>query len=106
LNEKRPKKRDKIEPRKKSVWGFWSNFVQKLFNDCFRQTWTFYKNICLVVLNPPCRETPENVLKKTRKKSGLAGVGLSKEQVYGGGGRRFLLAAPRSAPGEAEPQRN
>jgi hypothetical protein len=39
--------------------------------------WTFCKNILMVFLNFPCRETPKNVLKKNQEKKGGWWVGGS-----------------------------
>jgi hypothetical protein len=44
---------------------FWEKF----------STWTFCKNIFMVFLNSPCRETPKNALKKKPRKKKVGGVG-------------------------------
>jgi hypothetical protein len=58
-------------------------------------TWTFCKNIFMVFLNSPCRETPKNVLKKKVKKKKVGWwVGVSEIWLMYGGVRRFFFGRP------------
>jgi hypothetical protein len=72
-------KTKKVEEKliSKNLSVFWE-FSRKKFS-----TWTFYKNIFMVFLNSPYRETPKNVLKKNPKNNILGLVGSSRvNQIY------------------------
>ena len=72
-NTRKRDKTKKVEEKltSKILSKFWKKF----------STWTFCKNIFMVFLNSPCRETPKNVLKKKVK---------GKKKSEGGWvGRRF-----------------
>jgi hypothetical protein len=56
------RKRDKKKVEEKLTSKFCHFFWEKF------STWTFCKNMCMVFLNSPCRETPKNVLKKSQEK--------------------------------------
>jgi hypothetical protein len=58
-------------------------------------TWTFCKNILMVFLNSPCRETPKNVLRKKsqEKKSRMVGRWVW-DLANVRGVRRFCFAGP------------
>jgi hypothetical protein len=60
---KNTRKRDKTKKvEEKLTSKILSKFWKKV------STWTFCKNIFMVFLNSPCRETPKNVLKKKSRK--------------------------------------
>jgi hypothetical protein len=78
-NQKRDKQIEKSGFEKKSIFckSFSTRLFCKTFFVCPRQisTWTFCKNVFVVFLNSPYRETPKNVLKtkKQGEKSRLVG---------------------------------
>jgi hypothetical protein len=55
-------KRDKKKSTKNRFWIFF-RFFWKMFS-----TWTFCKNMFVVFLNSPYRETPKNIPKKRQEK--------------------------------------
>jgi hypothetical protein len=60
-NTRKRDKTKKVEEKLPSI--FLSKFWEKF------STWTFCKNILMVFMNSPCRETPKNVLiKKIKEK--------------------------------------
>jgi hypothetical protein len=46
-------------------------------------TWTFCKNMFMVILNSPCRQTPENVLDKKQREKRSAGGPLEEVEEQG-----------------------
>jgi hypothetical protein len=56
------RKRDKTKKVEEKLTSKFCRFFWEKFS-----TWTFYKNISVVFLNSPCRETPQNLLKKQGK---------------------------------------
>jgi hypothetical protein len=68
---------------------------KRLFREKF-STWNFCKNIFVVFLDSPYRETPKILLKKSQEKKYLGLVGSSKaNQIHAGAGvRRFFFSAP------------
>jgi hypothetical protein len=66
---------------------FLSLFLEKAFRHGF-----FFKNNCVVFLNPPCRETPKNVTKKSQEKKVrmAGGWGWDFSNVRGGAAEKGI----------------
>jgi hypothetical protein len=86
------RKRDKTKKvEEKLTSKFFVEILEKVFD------MTFCKNIFMVFLNSPCRETPKNVLKKKsrKKKSHCGWVGLGFSKCTGGSVDLFFAGPSR-----------